>query len=153
MSQTTQVRYATVAQLKTKYEALSGGVLLSLGYPGSDNINPEHAYIVRTTGLHAPDTFAARTARNDVFVVHIEFQAAADGQSDVAAYQRVEQLFAFLENAVADNAPALGLGTPPINDGLQWAHIGQVDGPYVVGQKLGWAGYLNCELSCTARYV
>lgn len=148
---TTQVRYATIARLKTLFETNATNadatrpVLLALGFPGSDYLNPEHAYVVRNDGQHSITAFSARTPRTDEFTVQIEIQAAVDGQDDTVAFQRAEQIFGFFENAVADNPNTLGSV-----DGLKLAQITRVDGPFVIGGNAGWKGYLNFDVSCVA---
>lgn len=143
---TTQVRYATIKQLKTLFETNSAGtVLLKFGWPGADNADPELAYVVRPDGHHSITAFSARTPRTDEFTVHIEIQAANDGQDDETAFQRCEAIFAFMENAVADHPNNLGNV-----DGLKLAQITRVDGPFLVGGNAGWKAYLNFDLSCLA---
>jgi hypothetical protein len=121
---------------------------MTLGMPPADNAPAELAYVFHIEGVHTIDDFAQRTSREDNFTVTVAIHAGQDGQDDTTAAARVEQIFSWFENAVADSDGDLGN-----LDGLRSAQISRVQGPNLVGTNTGYLGYIDFDLACVADYA
>ena len=136
----TSVRTAVKKRLVDLLTAVSGPVPVDYGWPGQA-LEDEHIYLGSTAGsVKIRDFRSGRKARNDTFTQAIYFHAKKPGQNGQEADERVEELYALLENILATNTK-LALNGVDL-DGVLWA--AQLDnetdfpGPMPSADGEGW---------------
>lgn len=115
------------------------------GWPGR-NLKRDHAWVDRVTGtVEFNVVMAGRKQRDDKFTVRVIFQASQPGESIAETDERVEAMYAHLEDIFADDP---GLGTM---DGVVDATLGTVEGPVGEQTKEGAVSFIFADIDVHSR--
>jgi len=146
MATTSLVPAARTALLSALTASLAGGgVQCSASHPG-DAIERESVYLGDCRFSYDLATIrSGRRSRDQEFVLDVWLVTTTDGPDAQAATTRAWQLFAYLEDIVA-NKPTLGLAQP------FWAVV--TDGDEVLGwdeDRRGAFSRIRAGVTCTGR--
>ncbi len=122
----------------------TAGMSLDYGLP-PNGVPVEGIWLGKAAGPHANRTMTAgRKDRRDVFTITAHCYAFQPGQTAEEAETRAQELFAVLEDVVA-NDPKLGGAVT----GLQWAVLGQVELDSAPGgDGEGFAAWVDADINC-----
>jgi hypothetical protein len=148
MTVTTSIRHSLKAHLVDLLSAAPGlaGVQIAYGFPG-DSMERECVYVARVTGtVEILLMQGGRKQRDDQFTITLIIQAGLDGGSEQASEERASEMYAVVENVLADD--------PSLDDvdGLIDAQIRQVDGPHTMQTMEGALAMFAIDIECHARY-
>lgn len=144
---TTSTVPALKAALVTAIRAQAGTVQVERRWPGPDT-EAEGIYlgdVAGTSKLSALTATGSRARRREEYRVEIICQTFRSSDSPITADEaedRVYELFAFVENAVAAD--------PDVNATVEWGEVSAFEDTTVPFQA-GWACRLTAQFSCTAR--
>lgn len=109
----------------------------------------EVVYLGRTTGTNEPASIkTGRMRRDDTFTIDVWIGTRVDGDTAQEAEDRCEAMLVALEDVAANAA----VTQPPLGAaGLQWCHLGDIDGPDIDPFSEGHDCWIRAELVCHAR--
>lgn len=147
MSATGNVRArvrATLAERVRAVPAIAG--VQVVGHLTPDIAN-EHILFGEITGAYALRNMkAGRKQRSDTFTQRVFVMAGRAGQTAAGAEERALELFAALDDVLADD-PTLGVA------GVQWARLGNVNGPDVAASDEGQVAFMEIEVDVLAHMI